>query len=67
LLARRFNQSAELVRALYEQTGHDMSLAALWRVRATRRQLGLTRAGRKHNLRCALAVPAKYRPEIEGR
>jgi ComF family protein len=67
LLARRFNQSAELVRALHELTGHDMSLTALRRVRATRRQLGLTRAGRKRNLRGAFAVPAKYRPEIEGR
>ena len=67
LLARRFNQSAELVRALHELTGHDMSLTALRRVRARRRQLGLTRAGRKRNLRGAFAVPAKYRPEIDGR
>lgn len=56
LLMRRFNQSAELCRALSQLTGCPVLVDALVRVRATRQQIGLTRAGRKRNLRDAFAL-----------
>ncbi|MDB2668662.1 ComF family protein [Alphaproteobacteria bacterium] len=67
LLARRFNQSAELCRALSERTGHGVCVEGLRRIRATRRQVGLTRSGRRRNLRGAFAVAAKKAPFMAGR
>ena len=57
LLWRRFNQAAELCRAI-AQTGHAAFVAgAVKRVRPTRQQIGLTRAGRKRNLAGAFDIP----------
>lgn len=60
LMWRRFNQSAELCRHLARLSGQSMAAEAMARIRPTRRQIGLTRAGRKRNLRGAFAVPEKH-------
>jgi len=67
LIWRRFNQAAEICRALSELGGHSMALQAVARIRPTRRQIGLTRAGRKRNLRGAFAVPPAQRHKLKGR
>ena len=61
LIGRRFNQAAEIGRALEQLTGFEMCLNTLVRTRATKRQIGLTRNGRKRNLRGAFAVADKAR------
>lgn len=50
-IARGFNQSADLARALDLPVVH-----ALWRTRRTQPQTGLSRAGRRRNVRGAFAV-----------
>ena len=67
LLRRRFNQAAELCRAVSELTGLGVLPQAAARIRPTRAQIGLTRAGRTRNLRGAFAVPASQKPHIAGR
>ena len=67
LVWRRFNQAAELCRAVSAQTGNEVLWQAVSRVRPTRQQVGLTRAGRKRNLAGAFAVSDKMRPLIKGR
>jgi predicted amidophosphoribosyltransferase len=44
-----------------------MALQAIARIRPTPRQIGLTRAGRKHNLRGAFAVPENQKHRLKGR
>lgn len=56
LAHRRFNQAAELARALARQSGKPMLVDVLIRKKATRRQVGLTAKGREDNLRAAFAV-----------
>lgn len=56
LVARRFNQSAELGRALARQAGLRFIPAALRRRRRTRPQSGLTARERDANVRGAFAV-----------
>ena len=67
LFLRRFNQAAELCRALHQLTGHEVLFEAVVRVKHTRQQIGLTRAGRKRNLAGAFRVPKKARAQIKGR
>ena len=67
LLWRRFNQSAELCRHIGELSGQSMALEAVSRIRSTRQQIGLTRAGRKRNLRGAFAVPDSQKHRLKGR
>ncbi len=67
LWRRRFNQAAELARALGGRTGLPVDVAALARVRRTRPQVGLSRNERALNLQGALRVPDEARPRIEGR
>ena len=67
LLWRRFNQSAELCRHIGELSGQSMALEAVSRIRPTRQQIGLTRAGRKRNLRGAFAVPDSQKHRRKGR
>ena len=64
---RRFNQSAELCRHIGELSGQSMALEAVSRIRSTRQQIGLTRAGRKRNLRGAFAVPDSQKHRLKGR
>lgn len=67
LVWRRFNQSAEICRHLAALTGQSMALKAIARIRPTPRQIGLTRAGRKRNLRGAFAVPENQKHRLKGR
>lgn len=66
-LGRRFNQSAELSRAIARQTGLPHLPAALARSRATRPQVGLTANEREANLRGAFYVPVRQREVIRDR
>ena len=67
LLWRRFNQAAELWRAVSRRTGHGILYQAVARVRPTRQQIGLTRPGRKRNLAGAFAVAEVMRVQIKRR
>lgn len=67
LFMRRFNQAAELCRALGAISGHEIAYQAVQRVKPTRQQIGLTRAGRKRNLAGAFLVPQAMRHKIKGR
>lgn len=66
-LGRKFNQSAELGRALSKLTDLSFSPSALKRVKGTRRQVGLERSQREENVRAAFAVPAEAQIGIAGR
>ncbi|OXT02721.1 amidophosphoribosyltransferase [Notoacmeibacter marinus] len=67
LLARRFNQSAELARAIAAQTDIALRPECLVRKRATPRQVGLTRGQRQVNVRGAFEVPEAAIPLLSGR
>jgi ComF family protein len=56
LWRRRFNQAAALAAEVSRQTGKPCDLAALFRVKATRSQVGLSRAQRAENLQGAFRV-----------
>jgi predicted amidophosphoribosyltransferase len=56
-----------MCRALAAFGGHTLALQAVARIRPTRRQIGLSRAGRKRNLRGAFAVPVAQRHKVKGR
>ncbi len=67
LWRRRFNQAALLARGLSTLTGLPTDAQALARVKATRSQVGLTRAARARNLQGAFRVPEAARPGLQGR
>lgn len=67
LLKRRFNQSAELARALAKRTGQNFEADTLLRIRATPPQVGLGAGQRRANVRGAFAVPDARRITISGR
>ena len=67
LARRRFNQSAELARALSRLTGVPMQVDMLERHRATAQQVGLTRAARRTNLRGAFRVRDAAKAQLAGR
>ncbi|RLQ89561.1 ComF family protein [Notoacmeibacter ruber] len=67
LLGRRFNQSAELARAIANQSGNPFHPELLVRRRATPRQVGLTRGQRRENVRGAFIVPDAALPLLSGR
>ena len=66
-LARRYNQSAELARALSKRTGLPYLPGALARKKATRSQVGLGANARIDNVRGAFAVPDAAKPQLSGR
>tara|TARA_Y100000815_G_scaffold139239_1_gene125796 strand:- start:18216 stop:18983 length:768 start_codon:yes stop_codon:yes gene_type:complete len=66
-LARRYNQSAELSRAIARQTGLNFEPGALQRVKPTRQQVGLTANERRLNVRGAFRVPAEREIAVSGR
>jgi len=66
-LRRKFNQSAELARAVSKLSGLPFSPAAVRRVKLTRQQVGLERHEREENVRAAFRVPAEAEIEIAGR
>jgi ComF family protein len=66
-LRRRFNQSAELARALCALSGRPFLPDAVVRIRATRQQVGLGAREREDNVRGAFRVPAAAEIGIRGR
>ncbi|KAF2991352.1 Bifunctional protein PyrR [Methylocystis sp. MJC1] len=66
LAARRFNQSAELARAISRECGASVETQALLRVKATAPQVGLSRAQRAVNLSGAFRVDPERAVLIEG-
>jgi ComF family protein len=67
LLQRRFNQSAVLAREVSRTTRIPFAPHHLQRLRATRRQLGLTRQQRQSNVSGALSVPQRYHRDIQNK
>lgn len=67
LVARRFNQAAEIARPLARLTGLAYLPGAVVRTRHTPIQGGRSAAGRRRNVAAAFASPARLRPRIEGR
>ena len=66
-LRRRFNQSAELARAVASQTGRQLAPLAVKRVKATRQQVGLALGERQDNVRAAFKIPPQAEIDIAGR
>ncbi|MGE0282237.1 MAG: ComF family protein [Rhizobiaceae bacterium] len=66
-LRRRFNQSAELARAIAKRSDKTFAPLALKRVKATRQQVGLVLAERQDNVRAAFKVPPEHEIEVAGR
>ena len=66
LFKRRYNQSAELARALGRLSSVKALPDALARTRRTPSQGGLSRQQRKANVRDAFAVKDRYRERING-
>lgn len=64
---RRFNQSAELGRALARQTGLAFEPGAVIRKKVTRQQVGLGHLERMDNVRGAFAVPKGAEGLISGK
>ncbi|MDQ6432720.1 ComF family protein [Mesorhizobium sp. LHD-90] len=64
---RRFNQSAELARAIGRATGTAFEPEAVVRIKVTRQQVGLGHKEREENVRAAFAVPVGSRERIRGR
>lgn len=64
---RRFNQSAELARALCKLSGKPFLPDAVTRIRATRQQTGLGAREREENVRGAFHVPPQARARVHGR
>lgn len=67
LMRRKFNQAAILAQGLAVERGIKFAPLALVRTRATRSQVGLTRAQRRDNVSGAFAVPAREAHAIAGR
>ena len=66
-LRRRFNQSAELARALCALSGRPLVPDAVTRIRATRQQVGLGAREREDNVRGAFRVPPSSEIGVRGR
>lgn len=66
-LRRRFNQSAELARALSAQTSLAFAPEILERSKKTRHQVGLHANERAENVRAAFRVPVAEVARIKGR
>lgn len=66
-LSRRFNQSAELARAICRLSGRRFCPDAVQRIRATRQQVGLGAREREENVRGAFRVPREAEIELRGR
>lgn len=66
-LWRRYNQAAELARALSDVTGVPLDNAALLRRRPTAQQTGLGAKARQTNVRGAFIVPDDAAARLKGR
>ncbi len=67
LLTRRFNQAHILAAAVARQSGVPVRPTALKRIRATSRQVGLSRDQRRQNVSGAFFVPQRSAASIAGR
>ncbi len=67
LLWRKFNQAAELARALGALSGKPLLIDAVRRTKHTRRQIGLGPRAREANVRGAFAVTPAGREALFGR
>ena len=67
LLQRKFNQSAELARAIGRIAGKPVRFDAVGRIRRIRRQVGLGQRAREENVRGAFAVTEAGREALFGR
>lgn len=66
-LSRRYNQSAELARAVANRSGLPFEPGALRRIKPTRRQVGLSANERRVNVRGAFRVPPEGEIAVAGR
>lgn len=64
---RRFNQSAELARAVAALSGKPFEPIAIRRVKVTRQQVGLGLTERQDNVRAAFKVPPEQDIKVRGR
>ncbi len=67
LFQRRFNQSAELARAISRRKSISVIDDALERVRATPPQVGLARDERAKNVHGAFSIVKSARPKVKGK
>jgi ComF family protein len=67
LLTRRFNQAAALAAIVGQEAGKPCDLSLLARVKATKAQVGLSRAQRADNVQGAFRVPAGAESRVRGR
>lgn len=67
LLSRRYNQAAELARALGRLARRAVIADGLIRIRATQPQQGLTRSQRQDNVRRAFSLNPRARARVAGR
>jgi ComF family protein len=67
LAARRYNQSAQLALSMAAETGSDVAVRALVRLRATPTQDGRDRDARFRNLSDAIAPHPRYGASLKGR
>jgi ComF family protein len=64
---RRFNQAMALAGAIARRSGVPCDPFLLARVKATKPQVGLSKAQRGENLQGAFRVPGEARPRLEGK
>src|SRR5579863_6926179 len=67
LWTRRFNQAAALAQAISRETGAPCEPFLLSRVKATRSQVGLSRAQRAENVQGAFRASAQAQARLKGR
>ena len=67
LLARRYNQAAEIARPLARRHGLRFLPDSLVRSKRTESQAGKSGSGRRRNVAGAFAVPPRQRRRVEGR
>lgn len=67
LVSRRFNQAADLARALGQHTGKTVLPNALRRRRRTAQQVGLGKAAREANMKGAFEVTVEGKAQLLGR
>jgi ComF family protein len=66
LIWRRFNQAAALANAISRQTAVPADVMLLERSKPTRSQVGLSRAGRRRNVRGAFKLSPKFSSGAAG-
>jgi ComF family protein len=65
--SRRYNQSGALARIIAGQSGVPIVPDALWRIRPTRQQVGLSKNDRARNVQGAFKIATERTSRIQGR